>query len=206
MVAQRRSSAIENWWHLRGLLGVVACLGTGCLQDGRPLAGYLSEMQAYQAGLAQADIAADAPVVDGAATDASLQDAALEDAMSLDAVTKDVATAPDIMRWLSDGYVKPPGDPTCAVIESSGICTDQTGLPNIAVSLQIHNTCSKRTLRLYWYDSQCKAHKYGEVGPKQWLSQQSFLGHAWRFVDSETGELIAEHLITTFPGGVVNLP
>lgn len=200
-------------WVALGLL-TVGCLG--CLEDGRPLAGYVEQMKAYQAGLAAADAASDAAskdtagldgLADSALLDASPADISQPDSAATDAQAADAKdTGPDLMRWAGDGYVKPPGDPTCAVIETSGICSDQTGLPNIKVTLNFHNTCTEKTLRLIWYDSACKDHNYGEVGPGQWLTQQTFLGHAWRIVDSATGELIAEHLVTTFQGGEVNLP
>lgn len=190
-----------------GLL-IVSC--PGCLEDGRPLAGYAKQMEAYRAGLAAADAGADGGAKDTVGADGladtGLSDSAAADVAPSDAPVQDIAPPPDIMRWAGDGYVKPPGDPTCAVVETAGVCSDQTGLPIMKVTLNFHNTCTTKTLRLFWYDSDCKAHKYGEVGPGQWLSQQTFLGHAWRFVDSKTGELIAEHVVTTFQGGEVNLP
>lgn len=192
-------------------LGLLAGATSGCLEDGRPLAPYLLEMQAYRAGLAAADAGADAASKDAAGVD-GLVDSAVLDSLGSDSATADAQavdakdSGPDIMRWAGDGYVKPPGDPTCAVIETTGVCSDQTGMPVMKVTLNFHNTCDTKTLRLVWYDSECKAHKYGEVGPGQWLTQQTFLGHAWRIVDSATGELIAEHVVTTFQGGEVNLP
>lgn len=175
------------------------------------MAPYLLEMQAYRAGLAAADGGSDVSTKDAAGAD-GLADTAILDSSPADTADSDGQpqdakdTGPDLMRWAGDGYVKPPGDSSCAVIKTAGICSNQAGLPIMKVTLNFHNNCATKTLRLVWYDSECKDHKYGEVGPGQWLAQQTFLGHAWRIVDSATGELIAEHLVTTFQGGQVNLP
>lgn len=56
---------------------------------------------------------------------------------------------------------------------------------------------SSQTIAVYWVDFSCRLVLYATLNPGTSLIQGTYIGHRWWFVDSATGHLIADYVVSS---------